>query len=123
MTWILCSGKPEISDTTVRMTCGAWNVPHSVNSPFTLSNEATDWQVSSGEGCVRWSTSISLMVTSALANTASVASLSPMAHSKIWFGCLRGPCAPVILSLMSSRRIGASGSMDFNGSTIQGSAS
>ena len=28
ITWILCSGIFEISEPTVRMTCGAWNVPH-----------------------------------------------------------------------------------------------
>ena len=38
---------------TVRITCGAWNVPHSVSSPSILSNDATHWQVSSGEGCTR----------------------------------------------------------------------
>ena len=50
MTWILCSGIFEISEPTVRMTCGAWNVPHSVSSPLILSKEATHWQVSSGQG-------------------------------------------------------------------------
>ena len=53
MTWILCSGIFEISDATVRMTCGAWNVPHTVNSPRILSKEATQWQVSSGDGWTR----------------------------------------------------------------------
>ena len=33
----------EISEPTVRMTCGAWNVPHNVSSPLILSNEATHW--------------------------------------------------------------------------------
>jgi L-seryl-tRNA(Ser) seleniumtransferase len=42
-----------ISEPTVRMTCGAWNVPHSVSSPLILSKEATHWHVSSGHGCTR----------------------------------------------------------------------
>ena len=43
-----------ISEATVRMTCGAWKVPQTVSSPFTLSMDATHWQVSSGDGWVRW---------------------------------------------------------------------
>jgi hypothetical protein len=43
----------EMRDATVRMTCGAWKVPQTVSSPFTLSKEATAWQVSSGDGWVR----------------------------------------------------------------------
>ena len=39
---------------TVRTTCGAWNVPQTVSLPFTLSIEATQPQVSSGQGWVRW---------------------------------------------------------------------
>ena len=53
ITWILCSGIFEISEPTVRITCGAWNVPYSVSSPLILSNEATHWQVSSGQGWQR----------------------------------------------------------------------
>ena len=50
----LVLGDAGISDAaTVRTTCGAWNVPHTVSSPSTLSNEATHWQVSSGQGCTR----------------------------------------------------------------------
>ncbi len=53
ITWIFCSGNLAISATTVRITCGAWNVPQIVSSPPILSNEQTHWQVSSGEGWVR----------------------------------------------------------------------
>ena len=51
--WILASGMPDSSEATVRTTCGAWNVPQTVSSPFILSIEATQAQVSSGQGCTR----------------------------------------------------------------------
>ena len=53
ITWILCSGSLAISDTTVRITCGAWKVPQIVSSPLILSKEQTHWQVSSGDGWTR----------------------------------------------------------------------
>ncbi len=51
---ILCSGMPERIAATVRTTCGAWKVPHTVSSPLILSIEATEAQVSSGAGWTRW---------------------------------------------------------------------
>jgi len=54
ITCTLCSGIFEISDATVRITCGAWKVPHTVSSPLILSKEAMHWQVSSGHGWTRW---------------------------------------------------------------------
>ena len=50
----------------------------------------------------------------------SVPSLSPISQEKMWLWCLRGPCAPTILSLMSSRSTGASASIALNGSTSAG---
>ena len=49
----LDSGIPDSMDTTVRTMCGAWEVMKVVNSPLTGSNEATQPQVSSGQGCTR----------------------------------------------------------------------
>ena len=46
-------GMPEMSEATVPA-CGAWNVPHTVSLPFTLSIDATQPQVSSGQGWTRW---------------------------------------------------------------------
>ena len=46
-------GIRRISEATVRITWGAWNVPQTVNSPLILSKEATHWQVSSGQGWTR----------------------------------------------------------------------
>ena len=51
---MLCSGMPEMREATVRTACGAWNVPHTVSLPFTLSMDATQPQVSSGHGWTRW---------------------------------------------------------------------
>ena len=50
---ILCSGMPEISEATVRTACGAWKVPQTVSLPLTLSIEATQPQVSIGQGWTR----------------------------------------------------------------------
>ena len=49
----LDSGMPESMDTTVRTTWGAWLVMKVVRSPLIGSNEATQPQVSSGQGCTR----------------------------------------------------------------------
>ena len=57
-----------------------------------------------------------MIVTSALRKAASVRSLSPTVHSKMWLWCLRGPCAPVVLPARSSRSTGASASIALNGS-------
>jgi hypothetical protein len=53
-TRMLCSSIPDSSEATVRTTCGAWKVPQTVSLPFTLSMLATQPQVSSGQGWVRW---------------------------------------------------------------------
>jgi hypothetical protein len=47
-------GDAEISEATVRTACGAWKVPQTVSLPLTLSIDATQPQVSSGQGWVRW---------------------------------------------------------------------
>ena len=59
MTWILCSGIFAISATTVRITCGAWNVPQIDSSPHLV--EQTHSQV---PATVAWmiEDSISLIV-------------------------------------------------------------
>ena len=62
-----------------------------------------------------------MIVTSALSKAASVAALSPISQVKMWLWCLRGPWAPSVLSLRSSRSTGASGAIALNGSTMAGS--
>ena len=49
----LDSGRPDSIDTTVRTTCGACEVIQVVSSPRTGSNDATQPQVSSGQGWTR----------------------------------------------------------------------
>jgi len=67
---------PESIDTTVRTRCGACEVMYTVNCPVGLLNEATQPQVSSGQGCTRGFRISSRTVTGAAAKTASVAALS-----------------------------------------------
>ncbi len=80
---ILLSGMPESIAVTVRTRCGACEVRYTVSCPVTLSNEATQPQVSSGHGCTRGLRISSRTVTAALANAASVADLSPASHVKM----------------------------------------
>ena len=51
---MLCSGMLEMSEATVRTACGAWKVPQTVSLPLILSIEATQPQVSIGQGWTRW---------------------------------------------------------------------
>ena len=51
---MLCSGMLVMREATVRTACGAWKVPQMVSLPLTLSIDATQPQVSSGQGCTRW---------------------------------------------------------------------
>ena len=123
MTWILCSGILEISDATVRMTCGAWKVPQTVSSPRTLSkrgdalagfqrrgmhaligDQLLDRDFGVGEGGV---------------GCAFVADL-PGEHMVV---VLARAMRALVLSLMSSRSTGASAAIALNGSMTTGSAS
>ena len=90
---------------------------------MTLSNEATQPQVSSGHGCTRGLRISSFTVTAAFAKAASVAALSPASQVKMWFGWVRLPCPTSSLPAMSSRIVTASGAIDGCGSTIAGSSS
>src|SRR5580692_10143301 len=49
----------------------------------------------------------SLATTAASLNARAVPAASPTSQVKTWLWCLRGPCAPLVLSLRSSRRMGA----------------
>ena len=107
-TRILLSAMPDSMASTVRTRCGACVVRYSVRLPVALLNEATQPQVSSGQGCTRGLRISSRTVTAAPSKAASAAALSPASQVKMWLGCVRGPWPTSFLSAMSSRMTGAS---------------
>src|SRR3989454_960006 len=109
---IFCSGRPATRANTVRIAWGAWVVIQTVSLPI-ASNDATQPHVSMDDTWIRGMYRSSWTTTSDSFRAFAVPSRSPTSQCQIRFVC----------SFRSGRRMGASGSNAFFGSTTTGRGS